>query len=109
VTSDKAIGSNRLLREGAALVRGPEDVLDELFGVGRWAQPKLPRPPDPARELEPGLRRVLEAVEDGEDIEGIARMSGLAPAAARAALGRLETDGLVARTGVGAFERTLGP
>jgi len=108
VTSDKTIGSNRLLREGAAFVRGPEDILDELFGVGRWAQERLPQPPDPAEELEPALRRVLEAVEDGEDVEGVARTAGLSPAAARAALGRLEADGLVARAGVGAFERTLG-
>lgn len=106
VTSDKAVGSNRLLREGAAPVRGPEDVLDELFGVGRWQQSALPPPADPAEQLEASLRRVLEAVEDGEDVEGVARAAGLSPGAARAALGRLEAEGFVTRTGVGAFERT---
>lgn len=34
VTSRRAAGSNRLLREGAAVIRSAEDALDELFGVG---------------------------------------------------------------------------
>lgn len=34
VTARLAAGSNRLLREGAAVIRSPEDALDELFGVG---------------------------------------------------------------------------
>jgi predicted Rossmann fold nucleotide-binding protein DprA/Smf involved in DNA uptake len=34
VTSRRAAGGNRLLREGAAVIRSAEDALDELFGVG---------------------------------------------------------------------------
>lgn len=34
VTSRRAAGSNRLLREGAAVIRSAEDALDELLGVG---------------------------------------------------------------------------
>lgn len=34
VTSRRAAGSNRLLREGAAVIRSAQDALDELFGVG---------------------------------------------------------------------------
>jgi DNA processing protein len=34
VTSRRAAGSNRLLREGAAVIRSVEDALDELFGIG---------------------------------------------------------------------------
>lgn len=38
VTSRRAAGSNRLLREGAAVIRSAEDALDELFGVGAEAR-----------------------------------------------------------------------
>ena len=38
VTSWLAAGSNRLLREGAAVIRSPQDALDELFGVGAGAR-----------------------------------------------------------------------
>lgn len=34
VTARLAAGSNRLLREGAAVIRSPQDALDELLGVG---------------------------------------------------------------------------
>ena len=34
VTARLSAGSNRLLREGAALIRSPQDALDELLGVG---------------------------------------------------------------------------
>jgi DNA protecting protein DprA len=37
VTAQGAAGSNRLLREGAAVIRSPEDALDELLGVGAVA------------------------------------------------------------------------
>ena len=38
VTSRVARGTNGLLRDGAVPITGPEDVLDELFGVGRAAR-----------------------------------------------------------------------
>jgi DNA processing protein len=34
VTSPQSIGTNELLRSGAHLIRGPQDVLDLLFGAG---------------------------------------------------------------------------
>ena len=105
VTSRKAAGSNRLLREGASVVRGVDDVLDDLYGVGAGARPRgaLSSPP-----LEPTLRRVLDGVEAGEGAEAIGRSAGVSAAAARAALGRLESLGFVSRDGLGSYQRAVG-
>src|SRR2546423_9961230 len=67
-----AAGSNRLLYDGARVVRGPEDVLELLFGVG-----SVPEPPSIADDLEPELRSVLDAVECGDGIEATARETRL--------------------------------
>jgi DNA processing protein len=140
VTARLAAGSNRLLREGAAVIRSPQDALDELLGVGaggrfdqteagRAAGPTRletpPRRPTPVERgpspldalsasprdepsLEGSLRRVLDMVEGGEGVEAIGRETGLGPGRARAALGRLELMGLVARDGLASYVRTLG-
>ncbi len=141
VTARLAAGSNRLLREGAAVICSPQDALDELLGVGsarRLARGDLEsdapggtanaeRPSSRARapaprltlqpsldehalaehELDASLRRVLDLVEGGETVEAIARETGLGPSRARAALGRLEVMGLVARDGFAGYARTL--
>jgi DNA processing protein len=101
VTARQAAGSNRLLHEGAPVVRGAEDVLDLLFGVG-----SAPRPPSAAEKLEPELRSVLDAVEGGEGVEAMSETSRLSPAEVRSALGRLELLGLIVREGVGTYRRT---
>ena len=108
VTARIAAGSNKLLRDGASVIRGPEDALDELYGVGGWtaiaeAGGDVSRPEPPA--VEPSLRRVLDAVEAGAGVESIGRAAGASPGEVRAALGRLELLGLVARTGFGSYER----
>jgi DNA processing protein len=105
VTSHVAAGANRLLRDGAALVSGPEDVLDELFGAGAWSAP----PSEPAPRPVPELRPVLEAVEAGEGIAGIGDRAGLSAAATRRALSRLESEGYVVRDALGRYERVARP
>jgi DNA processing protein len=153
VTARLAAGSNRLLRDGAAVIRSAEDALDELLGVasGPRATPALrgvadtpvPAAPMPAAPvvdapirtatprsrrgaseaprirrdasqapraapaLEPPLRKVLDLVEGGEAVDAIARATGLTSAGVRAALGRLELLGLVARDGFAGYVRTL--
>lgn len=95
VSTRAALGSNRLLRDGAAVVRDASDVLDELFGAGVTA---LPRPQEP--EIDPVERRLLDAVESNLDVEEISAFAGLPVGEARAALARLETRGLVRRDGL---------
>lgn len=100
VTARAAAGSNRLLRDGAKVILSAGDVLDELFGVG--CSPELP---DPAEALEGPLRRVLDGVEAGHAVETIVQETGIGAAEARAALGRLELSGLIARDGLGSYTR----
>jgi DNA processing protein len=105
VTSHKAAGSNRLLRDGAATIRGTEDVLDEMFGIGNG--PSGPRAADPARvlALEPRLRTVLDGVEIGEGVGEIAARTGMSAPAVRSALGELELEGLIVAGAVGWYQR----
>lgn len=102
VCTRAAAGSNRLLREGAAVVRDASDVLDELFGVGAVVT-TAPSPPDP--DLDPIERQLLDGVESSLDVEGISTFSGLPVAEVRAALARLEARGLVRRDGLFGWER----
>jgi DNA processing protein len=102
VTATSAAGTNRLLRDGAALVRGAADALDELFGVGgadRLATSS-------ARPVSDEEARVLGAIEDGTELGAIATITGLEPARVRVLLGVLESAGLVRRSGIGLYERT---
>jgi DNA processing protein len=106
VTTGVARGTNGLLRDGAILVSGAEDVLDELFGAGARPIP----PAAPAASVEPAdplLRRVLGAAERNELVAAIAADARITVPAARAALGRLEADGFLARRDLGGWERRL--
>jgi DNA processing protein len=98
ITTWRAEGTNRLLKDGASPICGAADVLDALFGVGN--APGLERP---ALEVDPELQPVFDAIEAGEDLEAICELTGLAPGALRAALTRLELDGLVCRDGLGEY------
>ena len=99
VSTRAALGSNRLLRDGAAVVRDASDVLDELFGAGVTAMPKRPEP-----EIDPVERRLLDAVESNLDVEEISAFAGLPVGEVRAVLARLETRGLVRRDGLFGWE-----
>ncbi len=114
VTSRMAAGSNRLLYDGAHVIRGAADILDVLFGAGGWKG--RGDPPDGGAgpraapsSLDLRLRRVLDAIEGGDSPEAAGRRAGLTSAEARAALGRLELLGLVRRDGLGAYERCAVP
>jgi DNA processing protein len=169
VTARRAEGGNRLLREGAAVIRSAQDALDEVLGIGAggpafpraperldehpvdgdderrsvtrdagarrqkgerhpdasggsgrgrrsvpippeaaWGLPAPPARPPADRDLAPNLLRVLELVEAQEGVEAIAREAGLSPGRTRAALGRLELMGLVARDGLSGYVRLPG-
>lgn len=100
VTARAAAGSNRLLRDGARVILSAEDVLDELYGVGR-----APSPSRGPVALDPPLRRVLDGVEAGNAVEVICQEAGIGSGEVRAALGRLELMGLIARDGLGSYSR----
>jgi DNA processing protein len=102
VTSRLAAGTNGLLRDGAIPVTGPQDVLDELFGVGMRVAGG-----EPAPELsDPGLEQVLAGIEAGRSVGEIAAAAQLTAGEARTALARLEAQGLIVRAGLGSYERS---
>jgi DNA processing protein len=101
VTSRVSEGTNDLIADGAAPIRGPQDVLDRLLGVGveeiRRCGPSL----------EPELARAAQAVELGCGTgDAVAGASGLAAGEAAIALARLELLGYVETDAAGRYMRT---
>jgi DNA processing protein len=105
VTATNAAGSNRLLRDGAAVIRDAADALDELFGVGGSDRLEAA---NAAAGVEGDERVVLERIEAGAGPASIAGETGLEPARVRVVLGMLEARGLIHRSGIGSYERTAG-
>jgi DNA processing protein len=101
VTSRVAAGPHALIRDGAALIRGAEDVLDAMLGIGRARVVRAGAP------LDPELERVLDGVERGcSTPDAIAVASEIPPAAAAVALARLELLGYVATSAAGSYAPT---
>jgi DNA processing protein len=104
VGSSPAAGTNALLRDGATVIRGGQDVLDSMLGVGA-EQRERPQPRGVA--LDPGLASVLDLVERGaSSADALARASGLEPGPLGAALVRLELAGYLRADSAGRYERT---
>jgi DNA processing protein len=103
VTSSLSAGTNELLHAGAAVARGPRDLLDLLFGADAPPVPDDEPPPD----LDPPLRRLLEAVGQGRGtLAELARTAAEAEAALRG-LSQLELKGLIRREFGGRYVRLL--
>jgi DNA processing protein len=125
-----AAGCNALIRDGATLVRGLADILEELGATAAPARitaveghasapagtpasaadPTAARAGTPASAADPTAaragtqaRKVLAALVDGGVLGAprLAAMTGLEPAALAAALLELELAGLVRRTAAG--------
>lgn len=104
VGSSPAAGTNALIREGAHLIRGAQDVLDGLLGPGVERRSPV-APVGPA--LEGDLVAVLDLVERGSGTgDSLARASGLEPGPLATALVRLELAGYVRCNGDGRYERS---
>jgi DNA processing protein len=106
VTNRMAAGTHGLIRDGAALVRGPSDVLDLLAEVsGRRFEPRARAVED---DLPAHLAELLTAIGDGRG--SLAELAaGAADArAVLAGLGELEARGLVSRGFGGRYERVPG-
>ena len=101
VTSRVSEGTNDLIVDGAVPVRGAQDVLDRLLGVGV----SHARGVGPA--LEPELARVAALVERGSaNCDAVAAAAAIAPADAAVALARLELLGYVCVDTDGRYGRT---
>ncbi|MGI8623397.1 MAG: DNA-processing protein DprA [Solirubrobacteraceae bacterium] len=120
VTSRLSAGPHALLKAGAEVVRGAEDVLDLLHGavaasgsarvvVGAGPRPLAPRPAPapPPPDLAPGLGRLLEQVERGKgSLAELVRDPADGFAVSRD-LGELELRGLVRRVAGGRYIRAV--
>ncbi len=98
VGTAQAEGPNALLVDGAAAVRGPQDVLDLLYGVGRRAAAPRAR-----AALGPELERLRRAIAEGHDTPGSLVGAGFSAAGSLAALAELELGGHIRREPGGRF------
>jgi DNA processing protein len=98
IFSDTSVGAHALLRDGAILCRGAEDVLAELFPSIRTLDAGAVASPDVAalRDLSGDARRLLEAIARDEpaSADELARTLDLPAAAVLAGLFELEGAGL---------------
>jgi DNA processing protein len=101
VTSELSTVPLALIREGATLIRGPEDLLHDL-GI---AATLIERPPP---DLADADRRVWEALAGPALPDSVARSADLSIPDVMSALLRLEIRGLVRAIG-GRYERCLVP
>jgi DNA processing protein len=97
VVTPQAAGPNGLLAAGACIVRGPQDVLDRLFGAG------VRRPVEERRQPPVELRQLLAAIADGHDTTAALVRAGFGPDQGLAALAELELGGFVRRGAGGRF------
>lgn len=102
ITTPQARGSNQLLAAGARVIRGPEDVLEALFGAD--IPEGIVRPL--RAPLEPGLERLLEALAEEADTASAIARAGFDASAGLAALAELELGGHL-RRGVGGHYRVI--
>ncbi len=105
-----AVGPNRLIQEGAKLIMGPEDVMEEMClsgqlrlplekpGTGRVPKAFVETPDSRTRELLRILTRPLH-------VDEIAVMTGLPVSVVNSSLVELELAGLVEQLAAGFFQR----
>jgi DNA processing protein len=101
VTSRLSAGPHELLRGGAELVQGAQDVLDGLFGAGAPALPDRRR-----AALSPELSALLEAISDGHEVSAACARAGLDVDSGLAGLASLELGGWLRRGPGGRFSVT---
>ncbi len=101
VGSPGAAGPNALLAEGARIIRGGQDVLDAVFGVGLRKLEPVGHPP-----LSAAQAMLLEQIAAGRDTEGALAVAGLSPEQGLAELAELELAGHLHRRTGGGFTVT---
>ena len=98
ITSLQSVGPHSLIKQGAHLIDGPQEVLDLLFEAGAPIARVDARP-----ELTAALRALLVRIEEGHDTPEALRRQGMMPEQSLAALASLELAGYVERGAGGRF------
>jgi DNA processing protein len=104
-------GCHELLRKGAVLCRGPEDILEELHGVSAMAMaekiatgaPSIPIGPPPG--LDDTQRRIWEALTEACHLDQLVQRLGLAVPQVSGALMMMEMKKVVRRLPGNRYER----
>ena len=101
VNSWSSSGANKLLAEGAAVIRDAQDVLDLLLGPGELEIAAT------GPTVTPEGRAILDGVEAGAaTVDAVAASAGFEFTAVLVALARLERDGYVVSDAAGRYSRT---
>ncbi len=116
IDQPSSAGCHQLIRDGAPLFTGVDDILSELNYLGGLRPQAIASPGTPSvlEQLLPQLseeeRRVFELLQGGAllGVDGISATSGLAPAQVSAALMMLELKKLVVKRADGSFEARSG-
>jgi DNA processing protein len=107
--SNTSEGTNNLIRQGAILCRGVDDVLEELMGVSAFMQHKPPAPPPaspPPPALDPTQQRIWEYLRDGaRSLDQLVQQLGLPVPQMSATLMMLEMKKVVRRLPGNRYER----
>jgi DNA processing protein len=104
VDSAASGGTHQLLRQGAILVRGVEDVLEELEGIA--APAAVPKPAAPPPEMTDSQRRIWEFVGDQtKHIDDMARQLNLPVSELTGTLMLMEMKRLIRRLPGNHYER----
>jgi DNA processing protein len=98
VGAPQSAGPHMLLRDGAVMIQGPQDVLDAVFGAGARAVAEAER-----AALAPQQRALLEAIVSGADTIAALTRAGVAAGVLLPALAELEMAGCVRREAGGKY------
>ncbi len=105
IDADSSAGTNALIREGAVLVRGAEDVIEELEGI-RAPAAAPPAPAAPPPELDEVQRRLWDFLADGaRHLDEMAQRLSLPVPRLSGALMTMEMKKLVRRLPGNRYER----
>jgi DNA processing protein len=96
ITSPASIGTHRLIQDGAKLVTGINDILEEL-DLGRVEQQLVMRDLLPANDVEASLLRVLS--HQPTHIDDVCRATTLAIATVSSTLSMMDLKGMVRQMG----------
>ena len=105
-TDSGAAGPNRLIQDGAKLIRGAQDVLDEMRLSSQLPLPMhIPSSTQDNHPMQGILGQLFQCLSEPLHLDEIAMRTNLPIAAVNSALLRLELLGLVEQLAAGVFQR----